>query len=77
MSNEREILKQVGIEAKKRRGELISLYKKQGKGNVLINLSHGFIYKYGDTIPEPQIVIPGIRGHQERDWDFWEKLENL
>lgn len=67
----KEILAAVAKEASERRPELVQAYKKQGKGNVRLDLSHGFCYVYGSTVKIPQIVFPN--GFEEDDLGFFKK----
>jgi len=75
--NDKKILETVGQDAKDKRGDLIAAYKKQGQGNVIIDLAHGFQYKYGKTIPNPQIMFNDVAGNQMGDFEFWEMVEKL
>ena len=75
--NNQDILEAVGQDAKDKRGDLIQAYKKQGEGNVILDLVHGFQYKYGKTIPNPQIVFNDVGGNQMGDFEFWEMVKSL
>ena len=75
--NSKKILEAVGQDAKDKRGDLIQAYKKQGQGNVIIDLVHGFQYKYGKTIPNPQIMFNDVGGNEMGDFEFWIMVEKL
>ena len=75
--NDKKILETVGQDAKDKRGDLIQAYKKQGQGNVIIDLVHGFQYKYGETIPNPQIMFNDVGGNEMGDFEFWIMVEKL
>ena len=77
VSRDSDILRSVAQDAKDKRGDLISLYKAQGQGNVILDLVHGFQYKYGETIPDPQIMFNDISGNEMGDFSFWEMVNNL
>ena len=75
--NSKKILEAVGQDAKDKRGDLIQAYKKQGQGNVIIDLVYGFQYKYGETIPNPQIMFNDVGGNEMGDFEFWIMVEKL
>lgn len=71
MSTNEIKLNEIALDAHKKRSKLISMYKKQGRGNVVLNLKHGCTYIYGETIKIPQISF-GM-GNVIDDMEFWSK----
>lgn len=72
MNSQKKILKEVAEKAHELRSALILKFKKQGCGNVVIDLPHGFAYLYGETIKTPTIKFPGF-GEMVEDLEFFSK----
>lgn len=70
-SNNIKKLNEIAKDAYRKRGKLISLYKKQGKGNAVIKLKHGCTYVYGETIKTPEICFNA--GNSITDMELWSK----
>lgn len=66
-----EKLTEVAKDAHGKRVALIQKYKKQKRGNVVIDLVHGCKYLYGETIPEP--VVHFGAGLVVEDYELFEK----
>lgn len=64
-------LTEVAKEAYNKRAELIALYKKQGRGNVVLRLKFNCTYIYGETVPTPLINF-GC-GNSVTDMELWSK----
>ena len=64
-------LNEIAQDAYTKRTKLISLYKKQGKGNVVLKLKHGCTYVYGETIKTPEICFNA--GNTITDMELWNK----
>ena len=64
-------LNEIAKDAYENRAKLIAMYKKQGSGNVVINLKHGCTYVYGETIKTPEINFGN--GNSITDLELWDK----
>lgn len=64
-------LKEIAKAAYEKRPELIEAYRKQRKGNVVIDLPHGAKYIYGETIKNPSIDFG--QGQTIEDLEFFSK----
>ena len=69
--NNNDKLYEIAKDAYNKRGLLVQKYKKQGRGNVVINLIHGCTYVYGETIKKPEINFGN--GCSVIDTELWEK----
>lgn len=64
-------LNEIAEDAHRNRAKLIAMFKKQGSGNVVINLVHGCTYVYGETIKNPEICFNA--GNSIKDTELWAK----
>ncbi len=71
MSAEEIKLQEIAKDAYEKRAKLIAMYKKQGKGNVVLPLKHGCTYTYGETIKIPTVNFNA--GNSITDMDLFAK----